>query len=164
MIRIFDISWLKVVILIITSFVLINLSACQRFRGTPPTEVIVQIEASKLLNPDSKGRPSPLVIRLYYLKSSDAFNNAAFEDLFYNGKDILGADLLAVREINIFAGSKEIVPPADINYDSNHLGVVAAYRDIDNAIWRDSAEITLNDTTHLRLKLGQLSVKLEADD
>ena len=43
-----------------------------------PTLVQVALSAQANVNPDSRGRPSPIVVRFYELKTPTAFNNADF--------------------------------------------------------------------------------------
>lgn len=148
-------SWISLALIIFTC------SGCDRIFGEQPAKVIIEVEASKELNPDSNGRPSPVVVRLYQLKSADAFNSALFDDLYYDGDEILGADLITVREINVFPGTKELLPKEDTALDAQYLGILAAYRDIDNAIWREAVATPNNKTVNIHLTLGQISIKAQ---
>src|SRR5262245_7547709 len=52
------------------------------------------ITAAADLNPDFHGRPSPVVLILFQLKSVDTFKNADFASLFDPKAPVLGADVL----------------------------------------------------------------------
>ena len=58
-----------------------------------PTRMEAQVEASEDLNPDYDGQASPLVVRMYQLKSPVAFNNATFFALYDSDVAELGDDL-----------------------------------------------------------------------
>ena len=75
------------------------------------TKVVINFETSPALNPDPMGRPSPVVIRLYELKSLGVFNNADFFAIYEQDTTILGNDLNAREEIELVPGQQ---PPAHL--------------------------------------------------
>ena len=72
--------------------------------GPKPTMVQAALDVQPTVNPDSRGRPSPIVIRLYALKSLGAFNSAAFFSLFEKDKDTLGSELVDSEEFQLMPG------------------------------------------------------------
>lgn len=92
------------------------------------------------INPDIKQNPSPINVVIYQLKSASRFQNADFFSLYNNASKALGEDLLETTEA-------EIKPKAALkkNYalfpETKYIGIVAAYRDIDNANWRRLVEL-----------------------
>jgi len=59
------------------------LSACGSKGGVPPViKVGTDVEVAAALNPDPSGRPSPLVLVIYQLKSADDFRNKDFFSVF----------------------------------------------------------------------------------
>ena len=68
------------------------------------TTVNGSIEAAAGLNPSVTQRPSPLMIRIYELKSAAAFNQADFMSLYQSDQVTLGADLLAKEEMMLQPG------------------------------------------------------------
>ena len=72
------------------------LTACGS--STPdPTTVSMTISASASINPNSSSEPSPVVLRIYQLKSDSAFKAAEFSEMFYNDRKVLGYLLNPVR-------------------------------------------------------------------
>ena len=62
---------------------------------------MVQFEASGDLNPNAEGRASPLVVRIYELKSFSIFKNADFMSLYEKDDQVLGRELVNKEERGI---------------------------------------------------------------
>ncbi len=123
-------TFFKTVLLVI----LLGLAGCA---STPdPADVALTITTSSDLNPDPDGRPSPVVLQIYRLKDVDAFNNARFFELYDNGKQILGQDLVDVSEIELSPSVNRTVQVDGMTVETAYLGLLAAFRDIDSARWR----------------------------
>jgi len=87
------------------------------------------------VNPDSTGRPSPIVVRVYQLKAEDKFATADFFALFDDDQKTLGGDLLSRDEAEMTPGEKREIQFA-VSREAKFVGVLAAYRDIRNSRWR----------------------------
>jgi len=124
-----------------------------------PTRIEATIAAADDLNPDYKGRPSPLVVRIYQLKSDLAFNNASFFALYDNDQVELGADLLGKEEIELRPG-EDTVYSRELGEETRFVGILAGYRDIDNASWRAITEIKKGKTTEVTLDFARLKVSV----
>lgn len=112
----------------------LGLAACA---SQPPKPVQTQatVIASADVNPDSQGRPSPVVVRIYQLSGDAEFNDAGFFALFDNEKATLGSSLIMRDERTLFPGQQVPLNLA-LAPDARFLGVVAAYRDIRSSRWR----------------------------
>ena len=114
------------------------------------------------VNPDASGRPSPIVVRIYELKSVAAFNRADFFSLYEREKEQLGPDLVSRDELPLMPGAK---PQAitTLRSDTRYVGVIAAFRDIERARWRASTPILVNQTTRMEIKLdrNEVAIKLQ---
>jgi len=124
-----------------------------------PTRIDAHILASFEINPDADGRPSPMVVRVYELKSKNVFDEADFFKLYDEEAATLGGDLLNREEF-------EVAPGEGRNYehkahdDTRFLGVIAAYRDITHAHWRASFELEQNSKNKLVIQIGKQSVSI----
>jgi type VI secretion system protein VasD len=134
-------------------------AACGKLFGPKQTTAAMQLHAAASLNPDDSGRPSPLRIRLYELKSTGAFNGQDFFSLYERDKDILGPDLVAREEIQVEPGMEKSFTRA-LSPDTKFLAVLAPYRNIERAKWRASMEVRAGKTTPIALDLDSLSVNL----
>ena len=124
-----------------------------------PTKIDTQVLVSFDTNPDANGRPSPLVIRIYELKSINIFNNSDFYNLYYDKEDTLGGDLLSRKEFELSpGGGREIFHKA--SDQTRYLGVIAAYRNIDQARWRASTALELNKKNSSIIKIGKQTVTI----
>lgn len=131
------------------------------FGGT--TRIDAELAAAKDLNPDTDGRPSPLVVRLYALKSTTAFNNAGFFALYDSEAAELGDDLQNREELEIRPGQK-LELEREFKDETRFLGILAAYRDIDNASWRAVYELREGKMTELKIRLERLDVTIDKQD
>ena len=93
------------------------------------------LAASADTNPDSTGRPSPVVVRVYQLKTDAAFKGAEFFALFDDDQKLLGPELIS-RDEFVLAPSERRTIDVAVSDDTRFVGAVAAFRDIRNAEWR----------------------------
>jgi len=102
------------------------------------TRMSLNLIAGADVNPDAKGRASPLTVRLYALKSPSAFTSADFFSLYDKDSATLGADLVRREETLLRPGETKAL---DFSVKSDArtiaLGVMAAYRDLERAHWRE---------------------------
>ncbi len=111
------------------------------------------------VNPDASGRPSPVIVRIYELRSVTAFNKADFFSLYERDKEQLGPELIARDELPLRPGGS---PQAitTLRTDTRYLGVIAAFRDIERARWRASTPILVNQTTRMEIKLDRNEIAI----
>ena len=98
------------------------------------------MQAVHYLNPDIKGIPSPLVINIYQLKSTKLFKNISYKQLIDNPADHLGTTLIEQSKIEIRPGQHKYINEY-LNFDTNFVGIVAGYRNIDKANWRSILQV-----------------------
>jgi type VI secretion system protein VasD len=111
-----------------------SLSACGS-SPPKPDKARMTFVAQPIVNPDAKGRPSPIVVRVYQLKSDDKYTGADFFALFDDDQKVLGADLLGRDEVELAPGESREVQ-FTVSGDAKFVGVLAAFRDIRNSRWR----------------------------
>jgi len=121
-----------------TITILCGLAGCAS--APKPIAVKASLEAQKTVNPDLRGRPSPVVVRVYALKSLAAFNGADFFSLFEKDKEVLGADLLDREELQLVPGQQRDLQKA-FPPETRHIAVIAAFRDLERSQWRATADI-----------------------
>lgn len=96
----------------------------------------LSFEASDDINPDASGRASPLVVRIYELRSVDTFRSAGFFDLYDEPEGVLDQDLLSMNEVVLRPELVEKLPTMTLNENTRYLGIVAAFQNIDEAEWK----------------------------
>ncbi|WP_320041749.1 type VI secretion system lipoprotein TssJ [uncultured Desulfobacter sp.] len=115
-----------------------------------PTIVVVEFSADEELNPDSQGRPSPLVIGIYQLKYYEAFENADYNALYDDDAGSLGKGLIAKREIILQPGEKKTELLREVSDQAQAIGFMGQFRN-ENAQWRTTTGIRPHKTTVIRV-------------
>ncbi|MDA8660776.1 type VI secretion system lipoprotein TssJ [Luminiphilus sp.] len=129
-----------------------------------PAKVSLNLVASNSVNPDLEGRPSPVVVQIYRIRAADAFNNARFFELYDDAEQVLGQDLVGVTEIEMSPDSNRTLSVEGMTADTRYIGVLAAYRDIDEARWRAIVETPSGEKLDFQVALDALSVVVTSDD
>jgi type VI secretion system protein VasD len=119
------------------------------------------VKADDKLNPDASGRPSPVVVRLFELKSPRAFESADFYSLYQREQEALGPDLVVRDEIVVKPG--ETLKFDRVLQDATtDIGLVAAFRDIEHAQWKAAKAIRRNKKTKVTVRLEASSISTPA--
>nr|WP_175799313.1 type VI secretion system lipoprotein TssJ [Burkholderia anthina] len=117
---------------------LLALSACANSGEPKPKEPIrldLRVNALPDVNPDDRGRAAPIVVRIYELKNDGAFEAADFFTLQTQDKTVLADDVVKRDELQLRPGEhRTVVRKPDPT--TTTIGVIAAYRDLPNAVWR----------------------------
>jgi type VI secretion system protein VasD len=144
------------------------LAACAA-KPPKPVDARTVITVAEDVNPDSTGRPSPIVLRIYQLRGDAEFNDADFFSLYDKEKETLGASLILREEYTLQPGEqRELELP--LSREARFLGAVAAFRDIRSARWRvitPAPEKTLTDLLskdRVRIGLEKDAVTLQIKD
>jgi type VI secretion system protein VasD len=91
------------------------------------------------INPDVDGAASPVLVIVFQLANVDVFANGDFFSLYDPDAAALGPDLLNREQLTVQPGeTREFA--ADFDPDTKAIGVIVAYRDIENASWKSIAE------------------------
>jgi type VI secretion system protein VasD len=123
-----------------------------------PTLVVGSIQASAQINPSVSKRPSPLLVRVYELKTAASFNTADFMSLYQHDQTDLAGDLVAKEEYVMEPGETKAFTKT-LSPDTRFLGVMAAYRDIEHAKWRTIVAIQPAQAQQVTIRVGELTVE-----
>ncbi len=129
------------------------LAGCGAPPPPPPTQVAVTLTAAANANPTPDGKGAPVVLRVYQLASTSAFNGAEFFDLFNQDQATLKTDLIKRDDVTLAPGQSKTLnlTPTD---QAKSIGVFAGYRDYGHAIWRVTADIPPHKTTKITVQAG----------
>jgi type VI secretion system protein VasD len=133
---------------LVTGLVLLLITACGAKETPPPpapppeppTSVILEIETAGDINPNPMGRPSPLVLRIYQLKSPAGFEKADFMSLYEKEEAVLGRDLIKKEEIMLKVQEMQTIP-IEVENDTGALGLMAVFRNYEQSQWKAAAAI-----------------------
>lgn len=120
-----------------------------------PTRVEGAIAAAAGLNPSVNDRPSPLLLRIYELRSPTAFNQADFMALYEADQATLAADLVLREELMLQPGESRPFNK-QLAAETRYIGVVAAYRNLERATWRAVVPVTLHRTQRFNVRADSL--------
>jgi type VI secretion system protein VasD len=139
------------------------LAACAAKPPPPPivTPVAMTLVAGADANPDARGRASPLTVRVYALKTSGAFEAADFFSLFEKDQATLGAEMVQREEVLLRPGDSrklEMTLAADVKA----IGVMAAFRDLERARWREVRVVEPGKALNWNVGFGARQIRIEA--
>ena len=123
----------------------------------PPTVVAATLQATAKANPDAHNRPSPVVVRLYELKSSAAFDAADFLSLYERDQATLGAEMGAREEFTLRPGESKLWEKT-VGADVRFIGVIAAFRNIERARWKTLIPVKPNTRNVVKILTDDIMV------
>ncbi|GGF11170.1 type VI secretion lipoprotein [Aliidongia dinghuensis] len=127
----------------------------------PPTVVSLALTATGTVNPGVDGAPAPVMLRIYQLGAAGAFEKADFFQLNDKDQALLGPDLLGRDQAVLTPGSTQSMK-FEVKPGTRFIGVTAAYRDIDHAIWRADVPVPPNATTDIAVNADKLTLSATA--
>lgn len=127
------------------------------------TKLDLTITMAADLNPDQNGRPSPVVVRIYSLKSPSIFENTDYVSLYYNDKQVLGADFAGMEEHD-FRPSQVFKAQLEFSEQASFVGFLVAFQDIEQSRWRMVLPLERKQHNEIHLKLTRNSIVLVQED
>lgn len=137
----------------------IGLASCGLFKKKQPppppepTRVVLEFETAGDINPNIEDRSSPLVLRIYQLKSYSVFNKADFFSLFDKEDQTLAGQLTGKEEIMLKPNEKRTVY-FETQSDTRTIGIMGLFINSENTRWKASAGIRPNKTTVIRVQVN----------
>lgn len=118
----------------------------------PDLKVNWRVYASESLNVDEQGHALALVLRIYKLKSPDAFLQAPYDTFGDAAKEkaVLGDDLVAAREVQLVPG-QHYEATDKVAREARYVGIVALYRNPLPGRWRYAFSTAQADKTGLNI-------------
>lgn len=152
-------AFARVVLLLLCVGALAGCSTAKSLVGLGPTRLQATIEATRDVNPDQSGRPSPVVVRFYVLRSNSAFERADFFALFDQDAATLGNEMISSEQLNLSPGEKRPIEK-ELADDAQYIGVMAAYRDFGSAKWRSTYALTPKRKNEVAITVGSQAVSI----
>lgn len=118
-----------------------SLAGCSGPPAAAPTKpcdvqvVTLNIYAADNINPNERGNPRPVVVRLYQLKNDVRMENATYDEILLKDKDTLGDDLAKVDEVSVFPNDLVQVRFERIK-DATVLAGVALFHSPKGSSWK----------------------------
>lgn len=140
------------------------LSGCAATESKLAIPYEIDFTASKDVNPDSNGRPSPIQVVVYELKTPGGFQAADYFSLQNDPEKTLGAEFLGIQRLTLRPGQEHKLERPG-NVEARALGIVAGYRDLDTSGWRLLIDLPKSRSTNI-YKVWQFSpggIEIELD-
>lgn len=143
----------------------VALAACAGAPQPKPTAASAVLLAAPDVNPDETGRASPIVVRVYELKQTDAFNNAGYFALMDHEQATLGDSLVHREEYELSPGETRTLA-LNLPPEAHYIAAIAGYREIMSARWKALAPVPakwLKDPKHphrLTIQVGRAAVTI----
>jgi type VI secretion system protein VasD len=115
----------------------VSLSACGPAK---PPLLKTNVSVDSEVNPDSHGRASPIVVRVFELKSLSGFNAADFFTLYEKESEALGGDLVSKEELRMRPGDS-VTLSHPLAPETKFVAALAAFRDLEKSRWRSAAPV-----------------------
>jgi type VI secretion system protein VasD len=129
---------------------------------TAPTALELTVVGGPELNPSAQGRPSPVVVRIFDLASTPAFEAADLTKLFEHVEALKGT-VLAIDELILHPGDIE-ERNRDLKPTVRMLGVAAAFREQDGAVWRITVPLRPGTRNFLLVQLDHNRIRFQTQD
>jgi type VI secretion system protein VasD len=115
------------------------------------------------LNPNAQGNARPVIVRIFDLKATPAFESADYQALFEGPSEAVKRDIVAMEEIVVRPGA---IQERNRNLASGvrMLGVAAAFRDMGDAVWHLAVPVKLGQRNFLLIHLDRNRIRVETPD
>ena len=151
-------------ILIATTLILCSCTSKNIFSSvanaviTPSTEFF--LNASNDVNPDLRGRASPVVVTILELVSRSKFDQLNFFDLYDNTSASLGPDLLQKYTIVMHPNSNT-VEKLKLKAQTHFVAIFVAYQKVKKARWRGVIEVYPTGYSDIKVHIEKLAMYIE---
>ncbi len=126
-----------------------------------PTVVTLELNATAQLNPDTRGRPSPLLVRLYELTTPVGFEALDFAVL--QADDVAGLKpALQDKYEHVLAPGATVNAKLQPTEAVKFIGVFASFRDLTRAQWRAVVPVKPHTTQRIQLRFDDRSIGAQA--
>ncbi|GAA4359935.1 hypothetical protein GCM10023151_11290 [Kangiella marina] len=139
------------------------IASCSFFGGDDGADVQLDIMVDKQVNPDPSGRASPLVIKVYQLNDKLAFETKDFFSIYDATDKDLAKAIVTQKEYQLNPGH-EIHQGLVTDPQTNYIGIVAAFRDIEIAKWRAVAKVIPGEEHKVVFTLKGVTIDVAAEE
>ncbi len=100
------------------------------------TDLEIRFKVDADVNPDEDGRPSPLFIRMYQLKSAKTFSRANFIDIYERDKEVLGEDMISVHKLRRIKPGESRSKNFVLSKEARYIGLFAEFLRFKNSSYK----------------------------
>ena len=123
----------RIITLLVMVFVLLTSTACTKLNTKVggmldlDSDLLISFFVDADVNPDDNKIPSPLIIRMYELKSQKMFRKANFIDIYEKDEEVLGADLVVKQTLKHIQPGENRKVSFVLNKETEYVGLYAEF-------------------------------------
>lgn len=114
---------------------LAGLGGCASMARSLPTHYAVSVRIDDGVNPDGRGKPAPILVKVFELRSSGSFETADYFALQDRDSETLGPAFVSADQA-IMRSGEERTFKREAGLDSRAIGIIAGYRRLEGVRWR----------------------------
>lgn len=141
------------------------LLACSSSPEPSAVPVSLAISAGAELNPSSRSKANPVIIRVYQLNALEPFKSTENLALYQKDSTLLAESLVDKKILKALLPNETRTVALDLNPQTKYLAVFAEFSDYAEAkaiSWVDVTKLDLDDLEQFNLSVSALSVNLKA--
>ncbi|MDH5857386.1 type VI secretion system lipoprotein TssJ [Lampropedia aestuarii] len=105
-----------------------------------PVPLEITVYAAENVNPAENQRPSPVLVSVFEMTGTTAFQSADFFALQQSDSSVLGEELIHSEQQVLLPGETRVIRRTAAP-NSRYLGVVVGFRDLEGSVWRAVAPL-----------------------
>ncbi len=119
----------KIIQFLLVALLAVAVSSCQTTRRTLnfDTSVALNLDVQSDVNPDSDGRASPVVVRVFMLADDRQFSREEFLNLYESAESRLGKDLIDTVILKEFAPGEQRIEELPLTPEVKYVGLLAEF-------------------------------------
>ncbi|MCP4321111.1 MAG: type VI secretion system lipoprotein TssJ [Psychromonas sp.] len=88
------------------------------------------------INPDDSKEPSPVIVRMYELKSTKLFENSNFIDLYERDVEVLGKSMITQQSLKAIKPSEARTANFVLSKDTKYIGLYVEFLQYEDAKYK----------------------------
>ncbi|MDA7746080.1 type VI secretion system lipoprotein TssJ [Psychromonas sp.] len=100
------------------------------------TDFALTFIADSDVNPDDSNVPSPVIIRMYELKSTKLFENANFIDLYERDSEVLGKSMITKQSLKALQPNNTNTSEFVLSKEAQYIGLYVEFLQYENAKYK----------------------------
>lgn len=100
------------------------------------TDLKLRFVVDESVNPDDNKVSSPLIVRMYELKSTKAFENANFIDLYERDSEVLGKTMITEQSLKAIQPSEDRTANFVLSKGTKYIGLYAEFLQYEDAKYK----------------------------
>ncbi len=100
------------------------------------TDLKLSFVVEKNVNPDDSKVSSPVIVRMYELKSTKAFENANFIDLYERDSEILGKTMITEQALKPIQPNEDSTAKFVLSKGTKYIGLYAEFLQYEDAKYK----------------------------